>query len=169
MLTDFYNISTVYWVYVQHNHYLFTYLTYVLLLTLTLGNIGCSLKGLTGQSCWIYVEISFCVSTVDTQKLIFVRMHEPHFRQSWHQNWWLLLLRRHTKLQQMLSSIRSIAGDENVFQQDSAPAHRARQTVELLQCKTHCSKLMGFKWQLRCGEKFFPRFVQYLFLVRIVK
>ena len=36
-------------------------------------------------------------------------------------------------MQQMLSSIRSIAGDAYVFQQDSAPAHRA---VELLQRKT---------------------------------
>ena len=39
-------------------------------------------------------------------------------------------------MQQMLSSIRSIAGDAYVFQQDSAPARRARQTVELLQSET---------------------------------
>ena len=37
---------------------------------------------------------------------------------------------------QMLPSIRSIAGDAYVFQQDSAPAHRVRQMVELLQRKT---------------------------------
>jgi len=36
----------------------------------------------------------------------------------------------------MLPSIRSIAGDVYVFLQDSAPAHRARQTVELLQRET---------------------------------
>ena len=36
-------------------------------------------------------------------------------------------------MHQMLSSIRSIAGEVCVFQQDSAPAHRARQTVELVQ------------------------------------
>ena len=36
----------------------------------------------------------------------------------------------------MLPSIRSIAGDAYVFQQDSASAHRARQTVELLQHET---------------------------------
>jgi len=39
-------------------------------------------------------------------------------------------------MQQMLSSIRSIAGDAYVFKQDSAPVHRARQTVELLQQET---------------------------------
>ena len=39
-------------------------------------------------------------------------------------------------MQQMLPSIRSIAGDAYVFQQDSAPAQRARQTVELLQRET---------------------------------
>ena len=33
----------------------------------------------------------------------------------------------------MLPSIRSIAGDAYVFQQDSAPVDRAHQTVELLQ------------------------------------
>jgi len=35
-------------------------------------------------------------------------------------------------MQQMLPSIRSIAGDAYVYQQDNAPAHRARQMVELL-------------------------------------
>ena len=39
-------------------------------------------------------------------------------------------------MQQMLPSIRSVAGDAYVFQQDSAPAHRARQTVELLWRRT---------------------------------
>jgi len=32
----------------------------------------------------------------------------------------------------LLPAIRSIAGDVFVFQQDNAPAHRARDTVELL-------------------------------------
>jgi len=36
----------------------------------------------------------------------------------------------------MLPSIRSIAGDAYVFQQDNAPVRRARQMVELLQCET---------------------------------
>ena len=35
--------------------------------------------------------------------------------------------------QQMLPVMRRIAGDTYVFQQDSAPAHRARDTVQLLQ------------------------------------
>jgi len=39
-------------------------------------------------------------------------------------------------MQQMLLSIRSMAGDAYIFQQDSAPSHRARQMVELLQCET---------------------------------
>ena len=33
----------------------------------------------------------------------------------------------------MLSAIRHVVGDNFVFQQDSAPAHRARDTIELLQ------------------------------------
>jgi transposase len=38
--------------------------------------------------------------------------------------------------QQMLPAIKHIAGDVFVFQQDSAPAHRARETIELLQRET---------------------------------
>lgn len=38
--------------------------------------------------------------------------------------------------QQMLPAIRYIAGDCYVFQQDSAPAHRARETVEYLRAET---------------------------------
>jgi len=34
--------------------------------------------------------------------------------------------------QELLPAIRSIAGDVFVFRQDNAPAHRARDTVELL-------------------------------------
>ena len=37
---------------------------------------------------------------------------------------------------QMLPVMRRIAGDTYVFQQDSAPAHRARETVQLLQQET---------------------------------
>ena len=33
----------------------------------------------------------------------------------------------------MLPSIHSVAGDTYIFRQDFAPAHRARQTVDLLQ------------------------------------
>jgi len=38
--------------------------------------------------------------------------------------------------QELLPAIRSIAGDVFVFQQDNAPAHRARDTVELLRRET---------------------------------
>jgi len=34
--------------------------------------------------------------------------------------------------QQMISAIKQVAGDTFVFQQDIAPAHRARDTVQLL-------------------------------------
>jgi hypothetical protein len=37
--------------------------------------------------------------------------------------------------QHMLPAIRDLAGDQYVFQQDSAPAHRARATLEFLQQK----------------------------------
>jgi len=37
--------------------------------------------------------------------------------------------------QQMLPHIRAISGDFFIFQQDSAPVHRARETVGLLQRK----------------------------------
>ena len=39
-------------------------------------------------------------------------------------------------MRQMLPSIRTIAGDAYVFQQDNAPAHPVRQTVEFLQRET---------------------------------
>jgi len=35
--------------------------------------------------------------------------------------------------QQMIPAIKQVAGDTFVFQQDSAPAHRARDTIQLLQ------------------------------------
>ena len=38
-------------------------------------------------------------------------------------------------LQELLPAIREMSGDFFVFQQDSAPAHRARDTLQLLQCK----------------------------------
>jgi len=53
----------------------------------TLGNIGCSSKGLTEQS-YTCMHKNWCP--------IFVRMHEPYFRQSCHYGWWLLLSRRRT-------------------------------------------------------------------------
>ena len=38
--------------------------------------------------------------------------------------------------QQLLPAIRQVSGDLFVFQQDSAPAHRARETIKLLQRET---------------------------------
>jgi len=38
--------------------------------------------------------------------------------------------------QKLLPVIRQISGNEFVFQQDSAPAHRARETIELLRRET---------------------------------
>jgi len=39
-------------------------------------------------------------------------------------------------MQKLLPAIHSIVGDMFVFQQDNAPAHRARDAVELLRCET---------------------------------
>ena len=39
-------------------------------------------------------------------------------------------------LMELLLAIRSIAVEVNIFQQDNAPAHRARQTAELLRHET---------------------------------
>jgi len=39
-------------------------------------------------------------------------------------------------MQKLLPAIRSIAGDMFVFQQDNAPEHHARDTVELLRHET---------------------------------
>ena len=39
-------------------------------------------------------------------------------------------------LRQMLPAIKRVAGDTFVFQQHTAPAHRARETIELLQRET---------------------------------
>ena len=41
--------------------------------------------------------------------------------------------------QQLLPAIRDLSGDFFTFQQDNAPAHRARETVQLLTCETPCS------------------------------
>ena len=38
--------------------------------------------------------------------------------------------------QQMIPAIKQVAGDMFVFQEDSAPAHRARDTIQLLQRET---------------------------------
>ena len=38
--------------------------------------------------------------------------------------------------QQLLPAVRQVSGDFFVFQQDSAPAHRARETIKLLQWET---------------------------------
>ena len=46
--------------------------------------------------------------------------------------------------QQMLPTIKHIAGDAFVFQQDSAPAHRARDTIQLLQQETPTSSVWTF-------------------------
>ena len=37
---------------------------------------------------------------------------------------------------QMIPAIKQVAGDTFVFQQDSAPAHHARDTIQLLQRET---------------------------------
>ena len=44
--------------------------------------------------------------------------------------------------QQMIPAIKQVAGDMFVFQQDSAPAHRARDTIQLLQRERRLTSLV---------------------------
>ena len=48
--------------------------------------------------------------------------------------------------QQVISAIKQVAGDKFVFQQDSAPAHRARDTIQLLQ--TERDAWLHWSWPL---------------------
>jgi len=111
----------------QHNRYLFTYLTYVRYCCYTtLENIGYSSKGLQGKvTCGCRktdaLSLSGCTS------LIFVNLGTK-IDGCYYCDVVLM--------QQMLPSIRSTAGDVYVFQQDSAPAYCAHQTVEIRQLET---------------------------------
>jgi len=71
--------------------------------------------------------VSVAVSKIGCTNLIFVepgaKINGQYYRD-------VLLM------QKLLTEIRSIACDVFVFQQDNAPAHRARDTVELLRRET---------------------------------
>jgi len=73
------------------------------------------------------VMVSVAISKLGCTNLIFVepgtKINGQYYRD-------VLLMR------EMLPAIRRIAGDVFVFQQDNAPAHRARETVELLHRET---------------------------------
>jgi transposase len=73
------------------------------------------------------IMVSVAVSKMGVTELIFVdpgvKINGQYYRD--------ILLS-----QQMLPAIKRIAGDVFVFQQDSAPAHRARDTIQLLQRET---------------------------------
>lgn len=73
------------------------------------------------------VMVSVAVSKMGVTGLIFVdpgvKINGQYYRD--------ILLR-----QEMLPAIKRIAGSMFVFQQDSAPAHRARETIQLLQRET---------------------------------
>jgi len=69
-------------------------------------------------------QVSVAVSKLGCSPLFFV---EPGVKVNGHYYRDVLLK------QQMLPVMCRIAGDTYVFQQDSAPAHRARDTVQLLQ------------------------------------
>jgi len=73
------------------------------------------------------VMVSVAVSKMGMTELIFVdpgvKVNGQYYRD--------VLLS-----QQMLPAIKRVAGDTFVFQQDSAPAHRARDTIQLLQRET---------------------------------
>ena len=49
---------------------------------------------------------------------------------------------RDVLLSQMIPAIKQVAGDMFVFQEDSAPAHRARDTIQLLQRETPASLVL---------------------------
>ena len=71
--------------------------------------------------------VSVGVSALGSTQLIFiepgVKINGAYYRD-------VLLM------EQLLPAIKGISGDQFIFQQDSAPAHRARETVELLQRET---------------------------------
>jgi len=73
------------------------------------------------------VMVSVAVSKLGCTDLIFVepgvKVNGAYYRD--------VLLSKH-----LLTAIRNIAGDFYTFQQDSAPAHRARQTIEMLHRET---------------------------------
>jgi len=68
--------------------------------------------------------VSVAVSKMDVTELMFVdpgvKVNGQYYRN--------VLLS-----QQMIPAIKQVAGDTFFFQQDSAPAHRARDTIQLLQ------------------------------------
>jgi len=66
--------------------------------------------------------VSVAVSKMGVTELMFV---DPEVNGQYYRN---ILLS-----QQMIPAIKQVAGDTFVFQQDSAPAHRARDTIQLLQ------------------------------------
>jgi hypothetical protein len=74
------------------------------------------------------VMVSVAVSKLGCSELIFV---EPGTKVNG-----LLYYREFLLSDQLLPAIRRIAGDVYTFQQDSAPAHRARETIALLQRET---------------------------------
>ena len=71
--------------------------------------------------------VSLTASTLGCTKLIFIEPGAKINCQSYRD---VLLTHK------LLSTVRSIAGDMFVFHQDSAPARRARDTVELLRHET---------------------------------
>jgi len=70
---------------------------------------------------------SLTVSKLGCTKLIFIE-HGAKLNGQYYRD--VLLM------QMLLPAIRSIAGDMFLFQQDNAPAHRARDRVELLRRET---------------------------------
>jgi len=73
------------------------------------------------------IMVSVAISKLGCTELIFVdpgaKINGAYYRD--------ILLMQH-----MIPGIRRVSGDHFIFQQDSAPAHRARDTIELLRCNT---------------------------------
>jgi len=77
--------------------------------------------------------VSLAVSKIGVIKLMFV---DPGVKVNSHYYRSVLLS------QQMIPAIKQVAGDTYVFQQDSAPAHRVRDTIQLLQRERRLTSLV---------------------------
>ena len=98
----------------------------------SMGNTGCSSKGLTGQS---YAQKLMPYLCQDAQASFFVtpgtEIDGCYYRDV-------------VLMQQMLQSIRSIAGDAYIFQQNSAPVHLHVRWLSSLSMKLQNSLLQTY-------------------------
>jgi len=86
---------------------------------------------------YVYTDkFTACVQNVRLPNVCMHRNVSWVVRRSARPSWCPSLYRDVLLTQKLLPVIRQISGNEFVFQQDSAPAHRARETIELLRRET---------------------------------